>query len=47
LGIPEALWVFEMENFGPLIATIDSTGRNYAEEIVKRAKARESELLSK
>ena len=47
LGIPEALWIFETKNFGPLIVTIDSTGRNYTEEIVKRAEARKSELLSK
>lgn len=47
LGMPEALWMFETENFGPLIVTIDSTGRNYIEEVVKRAEARKSELLSK
>ncbi|MEB3691236.1 MAG: FumA C-terminus/TtdB family hydratase beta subunit [Caldisphaeraceae archaeon] len=29
LGIPEALWVFEVEEFGPLIITMDSYGNNY------------------
>ncbi|MCE4601005.1 MAG: FumA C-terminus/TtdB family hydratase beta subunit [Desulfurococcales archaeon] len=38
LGIPEAVWVFEVENFGPLIVTIDSTGRNYYEERLKKVK---------
>jgi tartrate/fumarate subfamily iron-sulfur-dependent hydro-lyase beta chain len=39
LGIPEAVWVLEVEEFGPLVVTIDSTGRNYYEE--KLTKARE------
>ncbi len=39
LGIPEAVWVLEVEEFGPLVVTIDSTGRNYYEE--KLSKARE------
>jgi len=39
LGMPEALWVFEVENFGPLIVTIDTNGENLTEEI--KAKARE------
>lgn len=39
LGTPEAMWVFEAENFGPLMIAIDSTGRNFYEErdkIVKK-----------
>ncbi len=47
LGIPEALWVFETENFGPLIVTIDGTGRNYIEEVVERAKAVKSKMPTK
>lgn len=39
LGMPEALWVFEVENFGPLTITIDAHGRNLTEEV--RQKARE------
>ena len=38
LGMPEALWVFEVENFGPLIVTIDAHGRNLTEEVKERAK---------
>ncbi|MDW8082807.1 MAG: FumA C-terminus/TtdB family hydratase beta subunit [Sulfolobales archaeon] len=37
LGIPEALWILEVENFGPLIVAIDTTGRNYIEEVMKKA----------
>jgi len=28
LGVPEALWIFKVEDFGPLIVTIDSKGNN-------------------
>ena len=37
LGMPEALWVFEMANFGPLVVTIDAYGRNITEEIKEKA----------
>ncbi len=32
LGMAEAMWVFEVEEFGPLTVTIDSTGANYYEQ---------------
>ncbi len=32
LGVPEALWVLEVKDFGPLIVTIDSKGRNMLSE---------------
>ena len=38
LGMPEALWVMEVENFGPLTVTIDSHGRNLTEEVKERAR---------
>ncbi len=47
LGIPEAVWVFEVEDFGPLVVAIDSTGRNLTEEVVREAIARKERLLSK
>ncbi|MEB3851051.1 MAG: FumA C-terminus/TtdB family hydratase beta subunit [Desulfurococcales archaeon] len=51
LGIPEALWVFEVEDFGPLVVTIDSTGRNYyaerMEEVKRNAQKIVEELLKK
>ncbi|RLG83619.1 MAG: fumarate hydratase [Thermoprotei archaeon] len=47
LGIPEALWVFEVEKFGPLLVTIDSTGRNLIEEVVEGALKKRDEILAK
>ncbi len=38
LGIPEALWVFKVENFGPLIVAIDSKGNNLYEEVKLKVK---------
>ena len=37
LGMPEALWVFEVEEFGPLTVAIDSHGNNVFEEVKKKA----------
>jgi len=31
LGIPEAMWVLRVRNFGPLMVVIDSTGENFYE----------------
>ncbi|MCD6447772.1 MAG: fumarate hydratase C-terminal domain-containing protein [Thermoplasmata archaeon] len=38
LGMPEALWVLEVENFGPLTVTIDAHGRNLTEEVKEKAR---------
>ncbi len=40
LGMPEALWIFEVEKFGPLTVTIDTHGNNLTEKIKKMAKER-------
>ncbi len=46
LGMAEAMWVFEVEEFGPLVVTIDSTGRNFYEERFQEARERlEKEIL--
>jgi len=37
LGMPEALWIFEVEEFGPLTVAIDSHGNNLFEEVKKKA----------
>jgi fumarate hydratase subunit beta len=47
LGIPEAVWVLEVENFGPLVVAIDSTGRNLIEEVVEKSVKKKEELLRK
>jgi len=33
LGLPEAVWIFEVKHFGPLIIGIDSHGRSIYEEV--------------
>ena len=33
LGLPEAVWIFEVDRFGPLIIGIDSYGRSLYEEV--------------
>lgn len=40
LGKTEALWVFDVEKFGPLVVTIDTHGNNLTEEIKKKAEER-------
>jgi fumarate hydratase subunit beta len=36
LGMPEALWVFEVEDFGPLTVAIDTHGNNLFLDVQKR-----------
>ncbi|MEM0355275.1 MAG: FumA C-terminus/TtdB family hydratase beta subunit [Desulfurococcaceae archaeon] len=45
LGIPEALWIFEVEDFGPLLVTIDTHGRNLTEEVIREAYERRKNIL--
>jgi fumarate hydratase subunit beta len=33
LGTPEAVWILEVENFGPLIITMDAKGKSFYEKI--------------
>ena len=46
LGMPEAVWHLKVREFGPLIVTIDSEGRNYYEEKKREYTARRVEILS-
>lgn len=36
LGMPEALWILEVEEFGPLTVAIDAHGNNLFEEVEKK-----------
>jgi fumarate hydratase subunit beta len=36
LGVPEAIWELEVQDFGPLIVTMDSAGGNLYEEVRRR-----------
>lgn len=37
LGMPEAVWVLEVENFGPLVVGVDAKGRDLYEEVLALA----------
>jgi tartrate dehydratase beta subunit/fumarate hydratase class I family protein len=39
LGMPEAIWVLEVANWGPLIVGIDSHGNSIFRDIAERAAA--------
>jgi fumarate hydratase subunit beta len=34
LGYPEAMWIFKVVNFGPLIVSIDSKGKSLTEKVM-------------
>jgi fumarate hydratase subunit beta len=36
LGIPEAVWIFEVERFGPLTVTMDAHGASLYDELAKQ-----------
>lgn len=44
LGKTECTWIYEVENFGPFFVAMDSTGRNYFEELSDEANARMPEI---
>jgi len=44
LGMPEALWVLRVEDFGPLVVGIDAHGRSIYEEVEKRVVERAEKL---
>jgi len=35
LGYPEAVWIFDVSNLGPLVVGIDSTGNSLMEEVME------------
>ena len=47
LGMPEALWVFEVENFGPLTIAIDAYGDNLFERVRRRAEEKKRGIYRK
>ncbi len=40
VGMPDAVWVLRVRNYGPLVVTIDSTGRDLHDEVVRSAAER-------
>ncbi len=47
LGMPEALWVFEVEEFGPLTIAIDSHGNNLYEDVRKKTEDSRARIYEK
>jgi fumarate hydratase subunit beta len=47
LGTPEALWIFEVEEFGPLAVAIDSHGNNIFMDIAKKVEENKQKIYQK
>lgn len=47
LGMPEAMWVFEAEEFGPLAVAIDSHGNNLFTDVQKTVEANKQKIYQK
>lgn len=47
LGTPEALWIFEVENFGPLTVAIDSHGNNLYMDVAKSVEESRKRIYEK
>jgi fumarate hydratase subunit beta len=47
LGTPEALWVFEVEEFGPLAVAIDSHGNNIFMDVQKKVEENKQRIYQK
>lgn len=47
LGMPEAIWVMRVKEFGPLIVSIDTQGNNLFEENKKKFDQRKAEAIAK
>ena len=45
LGMPECLWVYEVEDFGPMIVTIDSHGNNMTKDVKDQVTARMKSIM--
>lgn len=46
LGVPEAVWVLEVKEWGPLIVAMDSQGNSLFKEVKERALSRISSILN-
>ena len=47
LGMPEALWILEVEDFGPLTVAIDSYGNNLFEDVRKKVEENTPKIYEK
>lgn len=47
LGMPEAMWVMEVEEFGPLTVAIDAHGNNLFENVMKKVEESKHKIYEK
>jgi fumarate hydratase subunit beta len=47
LGIPEAVWILEVELFGPLVVAIDSQGNNLFADVAQKVEANKQGIYRK
>ena len=47
LGMPEALWVLEVKDFGPLTVAIDAHGNNLFEDVQKKVEESRQKIYQK
>ncbi|MDH5483086.1 MAG: FumA C-terminus/TtdB family hydratase beta subunit [Candidatus Bathyarchaeota archaeon] len=47
LGMPEAMWIFEVEEFGPLTVAIDSHENNLFTDVAKNVEANKQRIYQK
>jgi tartrate/fumarate subfamily iron-sulfur-dependent hydro-lyase beta chain len=45
LGMPECLWVYDVEGFGPMIVTIDTNGANLTSDVAVKINANRDRLI--
>jgi len=46
LGMPECLWVYDVEDFGPLIVAIDTHGGNLTADVAKKVMANRDRIIA-
>jgi fumarate hydratase subunit beta len=47
LGVPEAMWVLEVDEFGPLLVAIDSWGNNLFRDVAEQVEANRQRIYRK
>jgi fumarate hydratase subunit beta len=47
LGMPEALWILEVDEFGPLVVAIDACGRNLFLDFAEKVEKNKQEIYRK
>jgi fumarate hydratase subunit beta len=47
LGMPEALWILDVEDFGPLIVAIDTHGNNLFENVQKEVEENKQKIYER